>query len=108
MSKRKRKYIPTGRKPGRPKGSKNKPKPAIAIDQVVYVIPGRCNRCGSTGRTPYKGHRRVMKRKGTAPDGKPYNRKTWRDTKCLNPKCRQSRVDIVLEYIPEEKNTSVV
>ena len=96
MKRRKRTKPVPGRKPGRPKGSKNKTR------QVVAVVPPRCKKCGSTDRTPYMGHRRVMQRAGTAPDGKPYNRITWRDTKCLA--CNQVRVDLIYENVPETNN----
>lgn len=79
------------KKTGRPKGKKTTPK------RTVNVMPGRCLKCGSTSRTPYKHITQKLDHGGTAPDGKPYNRITWRPTKCLV--CQQHRVDKIYENV---------
>lgn len=73
---------------GRPKGSTN------ASRDVVAVLPSHCRQCGSTDREAYIGKPIVREITGTV-EGRPYNKITWRRTRCAN--CGQARVDQTFE-----------
>ena len=81
----------TSQGPGRPKG------PAEKIPEVNASLT-RCKKCNSTERTPYYG---TVTRdlSGIGPDGQPFNRMTWRRTKCAS--CGQARADVFHEMVPE-------
>lgn len=79
-------------KQGRPKGAKTVDKP----ESVAGLT--RCRACNSTERERYTNPRSVASC-GIDPDGKPYNRITWRNTRCKN--CGQVRVDKFYEQISE-------
>lgn len=78
------KKIETKRKLGRPAGAKT-------VDRdVVAVIPGCCQKCGSTNREPYD---KVLEREmgGRLNGGIEYSHVVWRRTKCRA--CGQARTE---------------
>jgi len=77
---------------GRPAGSRNQTRPC------ADVFPGRCPRCGSTRRTPYRSKPVIRALSGVA-DGKPYTHVVWRATRCLD--CGQARTDRTYLYQPD-------
>ena len=80
---------------GRPKGSKNH-----KVDQVdAGLEQTRCRRCGSTRRSQYY-NKRTLKVGNQMKDGLPFNRTTWRRTKCLD--CGQFRDDITRDLVPDK------
>ena len=80
-------------KQGRPRGAKTVDKP----ESVAGLT--RCKACHSTERERYTNSRSVSTC-GIDPEGKPYNRVTWRNTRCKN--CGQVRVDKSYEQITEK------
>jgi len=76
------------RGPGRPKGSKNKKRDVVVADLT------HCASCGSTDREAYHGISE-LDHNGIDPQGNPYNRVTWKRTKCSA--CGQNRVDQFFE-----------
>lgn len=78
--------------PGRPPGSTNEKQP-----EVVGTLT-RCPHCKSTKREPYFGIN-TMEYTGTDPNGDPYNRITWKRTKCKS--CQRARIDKFFELIPD-------
>ena len=78
---------------GRPKGSKNHQ--ADQVDAGLEVT--QCRKCGSTRRSEYY-NKRTLRVGNQMKDGVPFNRTTWRRTKCLE--CGQFRDDITRDFVP--------
>lgn len=57
---------------------------------IVDAEPTRCPRCGSAERDGYHNVR-TQDYGGTTPDGRTYQRTTWRRTRCRG--CGQVRID---------------
>jgi len=77
----------TGRRPGRPKGSRDA--------APVHVANTRCGKCQSTKKKAIR-ITRELSISGTDDKGRPYNRIVWRRVQCSN--CSQHRVEIERHY----------
>lgn len=72
------------KKPGRPKGSRNRDY------ETSISLPSSCFKCGSTERIVY-GNKNEVVSSGTRPDGTRYNRVVHRRVRC--EKCGQHRIE---------------
>jgi len=80
-------------KRGRPRGSKTTKR------DIVTVAASRCRKCGSTDRAPYS-QTKSRQLTGCTPAGEPYNRVSWKRTKCKS--CGQARVDKIFELVDQQ------
>jgi len=87
-------------KRGRPRGSRNRPKPPVVeAPRPIKQPKTTCPSCGSDERGPYF-HKTVQKYSGIAPDGMPYTRVVRRWTICAA--CGQRRIDRHREFHADE------
>jgi hypothetical protein len=83
---------------GRPAGVS----PAMSPPQVNVPPAVKCPKCGCTERTEYiPGSKSVQVYEGILPDGTRYNRIIRRRCRCLNPDCRQMRVERAYAWVKD-------
>lgn len=62
---------------------------------IVEVSLSRCQKCGSTDRTPYNRTTTIERQIAGEHDGQPFSHVVWRRTSCRN--CGQARQDKTFE-----------
>lgn len=81
--------------------AKRNPQPPKSADEyepkapISTVETSRCEKCGSTERTPYRSTKERQIHGRDHVTGLPYTHVVWRRTQCLN--CKQMRVDRTFE-----------